>query len=330
MPSLSLQADFRSMASELPAYEDASHVERVMGSSGEVMVALSGEAVVDREVLTWMRETSSTISVEHGDDLRPVVSVAALLDFLGQDPSPSQLEAALRLLPPYLLDSVLAPGEDRAVMAYGVDVGDVEDLQRLREDLEGLLAGAPSAVDVQVTGLPMVAVSAYEALDQDRFLTAALGILAAGVVLLLLLPRRRIALLAMLSAATTSGVVLLAMAALGLALSPITAGVGSLTAAVACEFTVVLAHALERGDRRIARAVDLAAAASATGYAVLAVSDLSLIRGFGLLLAATVVLALGVSRLLVWALLARDVESPDASIEEPSGVAPRSLMEVGA
>ena len=62
---------------------------------------------------------------------------------------------------------------------------------------------------------------------------------------------------------------------------------GSLAAAVACEFTVVLTDA--RRKQGAHRTVPLAAAASATGYGVLAVSGVASIREFGLLLAVTVV-----------------------------------------
>mgnify|MGYP001202549259 CR=1 FL=1 len=330
LPSLPLQADFRSMASELPAYDDARHVERTMGSSGEVMVTVTGDSPLDPALLAWMRQVEGDVAVAHGDDLRPALSASSLLDFLGQEPSESELAAAMRLLPPYLLDSVVAPGQHMAVMSYGVDVGEVSDLQQLRADLGTLLTDPPGSARAEVTGLPMVAVSAYEALESDRVLTAALGILAAGLVLAVLLPRRRVALLAVLSAGTASGLVLLGMAALDLELTPLTAGVGSLTAAVACEFTVVLALARARGDRRITRAVDLAGAASATGYAVLALSDLSLIRDFGLLLAATVLVALGVSRVVMWAGSSGGAEEPAPVVEDVSGATPRSLVEVGA
>lgn len=94
-----------------------------------------------------------------------------------------------------------------------------------------------------------------------------------------------------------------------------TAGLGSLTAAVACEFTVILALAQRSGDGRIRRAVDLAAAASATGYMVLALSDLGLLRGFGILLALTVAVSLATSRVLVWALLVSPEEA-DPSFDD--------------
>lgn len=302
-PFLPLQSDLTSLASGLPEYDEARGVERVLGASGEVALVVRGDDVLAAESFAWMSRARRDVIAEHGDELSAVLSPGDVLSFLGSEPEASQVDAAMRLLPPYLASTVVSPDRRMAVMTYGVDLDDVERLAVLRDYLDEVARTAPGSVEVEVAGLPMVAVSAQEAMDDERLLGAVLGILAAGLALLALLPERRVALVAMLSAAVASGLVALGIAATGVALTPMTAGLGSLTAAVACEFTVLLALAQRRGDRMLARAVDLAAAASATGYAVLAVSDLGLIRGFGLLLAVTVAVALGASRLLVWALL---------------------------
>jgi predicted RND superfamily exporter protein len=185
-----------------------------------------------------------------------------------------------------------------AVMSYGVDLDDAERLKALRDDILADLPPAPKGLDVELVGLPLVAVSAYESLAGDRYLNAGLGIVAAGLTLLILLRRRRDAGYAVAAATVTTGFVLLGMALLGIGLNPITAAVGSLAAAVACEFTVVLTDA--RRKQGAHRTVPLAAAASATGYGVLAVSGVASIREFGLLLAVTVVVAALTAHLAVW------------------------------
>ena len=87
---------------------------------------------------------------------------------------------------------------------------------------------------------------------------------------------------------------------LGIALTPITVAVGSLTAAVGCEFTVVLAESVRHRDRGMWRAALLAAGASATGYSVLLFSGLGIVRQFGALLAVTVALAFVSAWFVVW------------------------------
>ncbi len=299
LPKLPLDADFQSLAQNLPAYDDARHVQEVMGSSGEVAVALVGRDVVSRETLSWMRKAEASIVTNHGDEVRPILSLPTLLRFLGANPTDEQLAASLRLLPSYLTSSVVRNDHRMAVMSYGVDLGDAERLKALRDAILADLPPAPKGLDVELVGLPLVAVSAYESLAGDRYLNAGLGIVAAGLTLLILLRRRRDAGYAVAAATVTTGVVLLGMALFGIGLNPITAAVGSLAAAVACEFTVVLTDARRKHGTH--RTVPLAAAASATGYGVLAVSGVASIRDFGLLLAVTVVVAALVAHLTVWA-----------------------------
>jgi predicted RND superfamily exporter protein len=300
LPHLRLDADFQSLAQNLPAYDDARHVQEVMGSSGEVAVALVGKDVVTRASMVWMRKAEESIVVNHGDEVRPILSLPTLLRFLGANPTDEQLAASLRLLPSYLTSSVVRNDHRMAVMSYGVDLDDAKRLQTLRDDLRADLPPAPKGLKVELVGLPFVAVSAYESLAGNRYLNAGLGIVAAGLVLLLLLRRRRDAGYAVASATQTTGFVLLGMDLLGIGLNPITAAVGSLAAAVACEFTVVLTDARRNPGGRRHRTVPLAAAASATGYGVLAVSGVTSIREFGLLLAVTVAVAALVAHLMVW------------------------------
>ena len=325
--SLTIQSDFTSLANGLDKYDDAQRVQRIVGSSGEVSVVVRGDDVLNAEAFTWMSDTRREIIAERGDELSAVLSPADVLSFLGTDPEPSQVDAAMSLLPEYLASAVVTPARDMAVMTYGVDLDDVDRLRSVRDYLEKIAATAPDSVDVEVAGLPMVAVSAHQAISDERLLASLLGIAAAALALLALLRDVKLALTAAGSALIASGLVALGMWVIGIALTPMTAGLGSLTAAVACEFTVMLAFAQRKGDVRLARAVDLAAAASGTGYLVLALSDLGLIRGFGLLLALTVAVSLVVSRLLVWALLPETDDDDDHA--ENDSAEPQILEVVG-
>lgn len=298
LPHLRLDADFQSLARHLPAYGDARHVQNVMGSSGEIAVALSGKDTMDTATFAWMRKAEDAIVSNHGDEVRPILSPPMLLRFLGPSPTEEQLESAQRLLPSYLVSSVVRSDRRVSIMSFGVDLDDANDLRRLRNDIRSELPPSPPGTKVELVGLPLVAVSAYDSLSTDRFVNAGSGILAAGLALLIGLARRRDALMAVSAAVLTTGFVLLGMQLLHIGLNPITAAVGSLAAAVACEFTVVLADSARRSGAH--RSVRLAAAASATGYLVLAASGVASIRSFGLLLAVTVVVAAVTAQLVVW------------------------------
>lgn len=316
LPSLALAADFQALASNLPAFDNARHIESVMGSSGEIAIALTGKDTVTKESLDWMNRAQDVVIAAHGDEMRPVISPPSLFEFLGRAPTADQLESALRLLPKYLATSVMRSDQSMSILSFGVKLDDAERLQSLRDDVIRILPPAPPGIEVEITGLPMVAVSGYEALSANRYLGAALGILVAGLVLLLTLRRRTDALLAVAAATLTTGFVLLGMRLGGIGLNPLTAAIGSLAAAVACEFTVVLAEAVRRRDVGIQRAVLLAAAASATGYGVLGLSNLTIIREFGLLLAITVGFAAAAAHFVVWLAAVGDGHTPIAETGE--------------
>jgi hypothetical protein len=301
LPQLSLRADLQGFAGGLPVLDDAEHVEDVLGSSGEFTIALSGGGTATPEAMQWMTTAQQTVIRAEGDKLRPIVSPPTLLGFLGTEPTSEQVEAALRLLPRYLTGSVINADRSLAVLTFGTRLSDAEQLRELRDDVLAVLPPPPPGMHVELTGLPMLAVSAYEDVSADRYVANLLGIAAAGVVLAVGLRRRGDALLAVTSAGLATGLGLLALWVTGTGLTPVTVALGSLTAAVGCEFAVLLAEATRRGDRGLGRAVFLAAAASATGYAVLMVSALTVVVQFGLLLTLSVVLAFGSAAFVVWA-----------------------------
>ena len=300
LPALPLKADFESFAQGLPALDQARHVENVLGSSGEIDVVLTGDDTLSAVALDWMQRAQAAIITEHGDQMRPTLSPPTLLQFLGNAPSSDQVQAAVRLLPDYLTSSVLRSDHHMSLMSYGVKLNSAQETQTLRDGLARTIPPPPPGLSAQLTGLPVIAASAHEQVSRDRYLPNVLGIAFAGAVLAIGLRRRGDALRAMAAAGMASGLGLLGMWLMGIALTPVTVALGSLTAAVGCEFTVVLADAARRADKAARRAVLLAAAASATGYSVLMLSGLSSLAEFGALLTITVVLAFASSTIVVW------------------------------
>jgi hypothetical protein len=113
----------------------------------------------------------------------------------------------------------------------------------------------------------------------------------------------------------------------GIALTPLTVALGSLTAAVGCEFTVLLAEAARRRDLALARSVKVAALTAVAGYSALAFSGLSVLRQFGLLLAGSVVLSLLAAMFITR--LFPDRASPDRAAAELLVVKEQHLAGVG-
>jgi predicted RND superfamily exporter protein len=288
LPGLPLEARADHLVGGLDAIDDARHAEEVIGSSGEVVVSLTGPDVLSPEALAWQEQANAAIVVDHADAFRPVLSPASLLSFLGPDPTADQIKSAMRLLPPYLTGAVVSSDLRSAVMSYGVRLDDLDQQAANLDGLRSDLPPPPAGYQVEVSGLPVAAARSLDLVSDSRYLANLLGVVCAGLVLLAGLRRRLDVLAAVVAALVATGLELALIAALGMALTPLTVALGSLTAAVGCEFAVLLLQAARRGDRTLGRSVGLAAVLSAAGYLVLVFSGLAVIRQFGLLLATSV------------------------------------------
>jgi hypothetical protein len=314
LPRLGLQTDVEQFAAGLPALNDAQHVEDVIGSSGELDVVLTGKDMTSPEAVHWMDQSEQVIITKYGDRAHRVISLPMLFTFLGETPSPGQIDAAMRLLPQYLTGAVVSLDRGTSVMVYGVRINDLASTEDLRANLLNSLPPPPLGYQVKLAGLPIVAARGQDLVSADRIQANLLGVIAAGLVLAFGLRRRWDALRAVVAAVLATGAGLFLLWLTGTPLSPITVALGSLTAAVGCEFTVLLSEASRRSNPALRRAVLLVTATSVVGYAVLMISGIAVVREFGLLLAGAVLLAL-LSSLCVVRLTAR----PDGAAAGPGG-----------
>jgi hypothetical protein len=299
LPSIPVEARPERLAEGLPALAEARAAERVLGASGEVAVRVRAADVASPEMLAWFRAAEAAVVAPYGDRLRPVVSPLRLLSWLGNDATPNQINAALQILPRYLVGASVRSDRKEAVASYGLPLGDLEEQAELLDGIRAALPAPPPGAEVTLTGLPVVASRGYELLSGGRLAGSLAGVLAAGAVLLLLVPRRRHALLATAAALLAVGWGALALRVTGVDLTPLTVGLGSLTAAVGCEFTLFTLERQAAGAVGAFRGAVTAAATAAAGFAALAVSRLDVLAGFGLVLAGSVLLALLAAALLV-------------------------------
>jgi len=299
LPTIPVEARPERLAEGLPALVDARRVEAVLGASGEVAVRVRAKDVVSPEMLDWFRAAEEAVVAPFGDRLRPVASPLRLLSWLGPDATADQIDAALRILPRYLVGASVRSDRKEAVASYGLPIGDLDQQTDLLAKIRDALPPSPAGAEVTLTGLPVVASRGYELLSDGRVAGSLAGPLAAGAVLLLVVPRRRNALLAMAAALLAVGWGALALRITGLDLTPLTIGLGSLTAAVGCEFTLFTLERRAAGEERAFRGAVTAAATAAAGFAALAVSSLDVLAGFGLVLAGSIALALLAAAVLV-------------------------------
>jgi predicted RND superfamily exporter protein len=298
LPSIPVEARPERLAEGLPALADARAAEQVLGASGEVAVRVQADDVVSPQMLAWFRAVEEAIVVPFGDRLRPVVSPLRLLSWLGPDATAAQIDAALDILPRYLMAASVRGDRREAVASYGLPLGDLDDQSDLLDRIRAALPAPPPGVEVTLTGLPVVASRGYDLLSGGRLAASLAGPLAAGAVLLLVVPRRRHALLATAAALLAVGWGTLALRVTGVDLTPLTVGLGSLTAAVGCEFTLFTLERRAAGVPGAFRGAVAAATVAAAGFASLSVSRLDVLSGFGLVLAGSVLLALLAAALL--------------------------------
>lgn len=299
LPRIAIEADPTRLAEGLPAVVDAQHTEQVLGSSGELDILLRGNQLDTPDALGWMRRAENSIVLNFGSQLRPIVTLPDLLRFLGPNPTIDQMRSALSLLPDYLAGTVLSADHDEAVISLGLSLQDLGRQQSLIDAVRASLPPPPHGTSVDVVGLPVVAARAFTLVSEGRYLTNLAGILAAGLVLLIGLRDKQTVGRAVLAAILATGWGLAATWLFGIALTPLSVALGSLTTATACEFTVLLSYAGAHRVARLRRTVGVSALAAALGYVALAPSQLAVIRDFGLLLAASVGLSLLAAHLVV-------------------------------
>lgn len=296
LSSLPVQAEPQRLAAGFKRSTTPSRPRR----SSEVQASCScwfAQVVLSAEVMAWMRATEAAIVRERGSTLRPVLSLSNLLAFLGDSPTQAQIRAAVDLMPDYLVRAVATDDGHGASMTFQLSLQDLGDQARLIREIRASIPAPPDGVEVDVVGMPVVAARGYELMAAHRYLMALAGIAAAAPVLLLGLRSRAAAAQALLAALLATGWGLALATVFGVRLTPLTAALGSLTAAVACEYSVIMSPLV--GARHLRRTVTAAAAAAGIGYLSLAFSELAVLREFGWVLAASVALSLAAAHLVL-------------------------------
>ena len=301
LPQLRIDSNPTDLAGGAPVLVAARHAEAVLGTSGEIDLLIRGKALSTPAVLAWMGRAQRVLTDHFSGQVRLVLSPASLLGFLGRNPTQQQIDAGMNQIPGYLRAATMTSDGRQAVFSMGVIGDDIAHQESVIAAIHRALPVAPPGVDVQMAGLPAVTGRAYAIVSSNRYADALAGIGAAGIVLLLGLRRRGDTGRAMAAALLSAGWGLSGAWLFDVGLTPLTVALGSLAAATACEFTVLLGNQA-RGSSDARRAVLVAASAATCGYLSLGLSDLSVMRSFGFFLAATVLLSLGAARLIRYAL----------------------------
>ena len=311
----------------LQEIRDLNELQDATGVSGQLDVSIEAPDFTDPATIRWMADFKQRVLRENGFtgpepscEEAEVCPGPALSDFLagGGELTRRDLRTTLRELPAYDLDQVAPidpqtglPGST-ALLSFGIRAQSLADQQALIERIEeeigepGEPGGPPKGVEVRLAGLPVIAAEAAADLSSSRYWLTLAGLFAVALVLLVVYRALARALLPLVPVVLATGWSALVLWLSGIPLNPMSAALGALTIAIATEFSVILAARFheERGDgRSVADALRgaysrtgpavLASGITVTaGFAVLIVSDVSMLRDFGFVTVIDLVVAL--------------------------------------
>jgi uncharacterized protein len=285
-------------------------LERLSGVGGEIDLMVSARDVARPATIEWMSSYESAMLARFGyranrgcgkARLCPAFSLPDLFEHEGQAPArltTADVNGLLGAIPPYFSQDVIAPGRQIATLAFGIKLMSLGEQQHVIDAMRSSLH-PPRGVTAQLVGLPVLAAqaNAQVASPWRRLELLALGLGAVALVLLVAFHgdlRRTLTPLAPIVLA--SGWSALILFLVRVPLNPMSVTLGALVIAIATEFSVLLAErhrqellagrdlteALRRTYSHTGAAVAASGVSAIVGFAVLVLSDIAMLREFGL------------------------------------------------
>ena len=336
-------SDIRELApQDVQVVQDLNEVQEATGVSGELDVSVEADDLTEPAVLEWMAGFKERVLEQGGyagrnpscleAELCPGPALSDLVGAGNGGLTRSGVRETLGLVPDYDLEKLATLDSGRglpagtALMSFGIRAQELDEQQDLIERVRGEIGepgeegGPPEGVEVELAGVPVIAAQAASDLSGSRYWLTLAGLLAVGLVLFAVYrsPWRALVPLAPIVLATGWGA--LAIWLLGVPLNPMSAALGALTIAIATEFSVLLSARFheERGRGTAAKAAVAAAyertgaavlasgLTAIVGFAVLVVSDVRMLRDFGLVTvidlgAALLAVMVALPAILLWA-----------------------------
>jgi uncharacterized protein len=296
----------RLVPQDLTAVRDIQTLQRTTGVAGEVDVIVEGEDLTDPKVVKWMRDYQSGLLKKYGyssgngcgkAELCPALSLTDLFRDENAAATREQVRGLLDAVPPYFSQSVITADRKTANLAFGVRLVSLDRQQAIFDDMRERLK-PPPGVTAELGGLPVLVAGANDTLSDPlrRLGTLLAGLLAVGLALLAVYRRLERALVPLIPIALATGWSALVLFAIRIPLNPMSATLSALVIAISTEFSVLLtaryreeraaglepAEALRATYASTGAAVLASGATAIAGFAVLAFSDVAMLRDFGI------------------------------------------------
>jgi hydrophobe/amphiphile efflux-3 (HAE3) family protein len=342
----------------MPALRDLRTLERVTGSSGELDVIVRARDVATPRTVTWMIAYENAVLAHFGFEsghgcaaaqLCPALSLPDLFaggtgtvstGASGSDLSGAAIDSLLATVPAYFSQAVITKDRRYGALAFGIRLMPLARQERVIAYLRARLH-PPPGVSAAVAGLPVLAADANRALASTgrRMLMLLAALAAVALVLLATFRRPARALVPLAPIVLATGWSSLVADAIGIPLNPMSATLGALVIAISTEFSVLLservreerasgltaAEALERAYRSTGSAILASGVTAVAGFAVLMLSDITMLRDFGAVTVIDLTVSLaGVLAVLPAAIAVADRRGAPALAASPPRPRPRA------
>ena len=313
--------------STMPALRDLNTLEKVTGVSGEIDVTVHARDLTQPRIVNWMISYEQGLLTHYGyletkgcahATLCPALSLPDLFSQGAQATkgsgvgsvslSSSGVRSLLAVIPSHFKSAVITPDYREATVAFGIRLMPLSKQEQVISYMQSRLH-PPRGVTASLVGLPVLAAQANAALSSSsrRLWMLLAGLVAVGLVLLAVFKDPRRAVVPLVPIVLATGWSALILFVIGIPLNPMSATLGGLVIAISTEFSVLLAerfrqeraagHELEPALLRTYRSTGAAVIASGVtaiaGFGVLVVSNITMLRDFGLVTLIDLTVSLG-------------------------------------
>ncbi len=292
-------------------------LERVTGVGGEIDLLVSARDVASARTIEWMSSYETAVlarfgySSAHGCGRARLCPAFSLPDLFGRLPAQAtgaqtgagkvaqpEVNALLAVIPSYFSQDVISSNRSEATLAFGIRLMSLSAQQRVIEAMRSELH-PPAGVSATLVGLPVLAAASGAAVAEPwrRLETLLASLLAVALVLAVAFRgSARRTLVPLAPVVLASGWSALILFAVRVPLNPLSVTLSALVIAISTEFSVLLSErhrqeraagysmveALQRSYARTGAAVAVSGATAIAGFGVLVLSDINMLRQFGL------------------------------------------------
>jgi hydrophobe/amphiphile efflux-3 (HAE3) family protein len=296
----------------LESLQNLDALERATGVAGQLDLMVSAKDLTKPATIEWMSSYENAMLKRFGyseargcgqarlcpafslPDLFAGTSTTAKVPKLTQ----ANVNGLLDAIPPYFSKDVITPDRRTATLAFGIRLMSLAEQQQLIETMSSSLH-PPVGVSAQLVGLAVLTAQSgtQVASPWRRLETLLIGLAAVALVLLIAFRGdRRRALVPLVPIALATGWSALVLFAVRVPLNPMSVTLGALVIAISTEFSVLLSEryrqerlrgaaaieALRRTYTRTGAAVAASGVTAIAGFGVLVLSDIRMLRDFGL------------------------------------------------